>query len=416
MIKKIIVSLCLLISLTASSQEGTSSAYSFYGIGDIRFKGTVDTRSMGGISVFSDSIHINLQNPAHLASLKLINFGIAGTYNSTKSKTETQEEKSKRTILDYFAVGIPAGKFGFAIALYPYSSVGYKIQNISSDATPIFSRYNGVGGVNKFYTGVAYKLTKEINIGADIQYSFGTIETTSLRFINTVQYGTRENNYSNLQGLNADFGITYQTKLKGNKSFFTSLSYTPESELKLQNTRSIEIIQFLNSGSVGVIESEDIDVEDTVIKIPSKLTFGTGYGRVKSWLIGGEISLINNSVMTNRFNDIDDAYFENTIRYNLGGYYIPNYNSYSGYAKRITYRAGLRYENTGLVLQNKSITDFAGTCGVGLPLNGTFSNINFGLEIGKRGTIYYNLVQENYINFSVGLSFSDKWFVKRKFD
>lgn len=416
MIKKIIVSLCLLISLTASSQEGTSSAYSFYGIGDIRFKGTVDTRSMGGISVFSDSIHINLQNPAHLASLKLINFGIAGTYNSTKSKTETQEEKSKRTILDYFAVGIPAGKFGFAIALYPYSSVGYKIQNVSSDATPIFSRYNGVGGVNKFYTGVAYKLTKEINIGADIQYSFGTIETTSLRFINTVQYGTRENNYSNLQGLNADFGITYQTKLKGNKSFFTSLSYTPESELKLQNTRSIEIIQFLNSGSVGVIESEDIDVEDTVIKIPSKLTFGTGYGRVKSWLIGGEISLINNSVMTNRFNDIDDAYFENTIRYNLGGYYIPNYNSYSGYAKRITYRAGLRYENTGLVLQNKSITDFAGTCGVGLPLNGTFSNINFGLEIGKRGTIYYNLVQENYINFSVGLSFSDKWFVKRKFD
>ena len=64
MIKKIIVSIGLLFSLVSFSQEGTSSPYSFYGIGDVRFKGTAETRSMGGVSVFPDSIHINLQNPA----------------------------------------------------------------------------------------------------------------------------------------------------------------------------------------------------------------------------------------------------------------------------------------------------------------------------------------------------------------
>ena len=415
MIKKIIVNLCLLISFTALAQEGTSSPYSFYGIGDIKFKGTVDTRSMGGISVIPDSIHINLQNPALLASLKLTCFSVAGTYFTTKSKTETQEQKSRRTTLDYFAVGIPVGKLGFGLAIYPYSSVGYKIQRVTTNATPISSRYEGIGGVNKVFLGAGYQLTKKINIGADIQYSFGTIETTSLRFLNIVQYGTRENNYSTLQGINADFGITYQTKFKDNRSFFSGLSYTPESKIKLNNSRNIDIIQFLNSGAIGTIESKNVYVENTTINTPSKLTFGSGYGKVKSWLIGGEISLINNSVMSNRFVDIDDAYFENSVRYSLGGYFIPNYNSYSNYYKRITYRAGLRYENTGLVLQNKSITDFAGTLGVGLPLNGTFSNINFGLEIGKRGTIYYNLIQENYMNFSIGLSFSDKWFEKRKF-
>ena len=66
MIKKIAASLCLLLSLTAVAQEGTSSPYSFYGIGDIKFKGAVDTRSMGGVTVFPDSIHLNLQNPAQL--------------------------------------------------------------------------------------------------------------------------------------------------------------------------------------------------------------------------------------------------------------------------------------------------------------------------------------------------------------
>jgi hypothetical protein len=85
------------------------------------------------------------------------------------------------------------------------------------------------------------------------------------------------------------------------------------------------------------------------------------------------------------------------------------------------YRGGLRYENTGLVIQNpgypdKSITDFAANIGLGMPLSGTFTNINIGLEIGKRGTKYANLVEENYVNLSVGLSLSDRWFVKRKYD
>jgi hypothetical protein len=44
------------------------------------------------------------------------------------------------------------------------------------------------------------------------------------------------------------------------------------------------------------------------------------------------------------------------------------------------------------------------------------SNININFEYGKRGTTYYNLVEENYFNISVGLSLSDKWFIKRKFD
>jgi long-subunit fatty acid transport protein len=416
MIKKIIVNICLLISLTAFAQEGTSSPYSFYGIGDVRFKGTVDTRAMGGVSVFPDSIHLNIQNPAHLASLKLTTFTAAGAYNTNNYKTETQEQKSNRTTLDYFAVGIPTGKLGLSIGLFPYSSVGYKIQSLSGDTPPVFSQFNGIGGVNRVFAGAGYQLTKKINIGVSFQYNFGTIETTSLRFVNGIEYGTRENNLSDLQGVNADFGITYQTKFKNNRSFFSSLAYTPESKLRLNNTRSIDIIQFLSSGAVGVIETAAIDVPQSTIITPSKLTIGTGYGKVKKWLVGAEISFINNSVMTNRFDDIDENFFENTIRYNLGGYYIPNYNSFSSYFKRLTYRAGLRYENTGLVLQNKSITDFAGTFGVGMPLNGTFSNINFAVEVGKRGTVFNNLVQENYVNFVVGLSFSDRWFVKRKYD
>ena len=56
------------------------------------------------------------------------------------------------------------------------------------------------------------------------------------------------------------------------------------------------------------------------------------------------------------------------------------------------------------------------TLGVGLPLGGTFSNVNIGFELGKRGTTNAGLIQENYANFTLALSLNDRWFVKRKFD
>jgi hypothetical protein len=52
--------------------------------------------------------------------------------------------------------------------------------------------------------------------------------------------------------------------------------------------------------------------------------------------------------------------------------------------------------------------------GLGLPITGTFSNVNFGFELGKKG-LQKQLVQENYANLSVSFSLNDKWFEKRKF-
>ena len=430
MIKKIIVSICLLFSLAIFAQESTSSPYSFYGIGDIKFKGSVENRSMGSVSVLPDSIHINIQNPAQLACLKITGLALGGTYANTKSKTETQEAKARRTSLDYMIVGIPVGKVGIGFGLIPYSSVGYKIgkttytTETTTDALGVtridtirsnYLKYNGIGGVNKVFLGIGYRLTKNINIGGDLQYNFGTIETNSLQYQTDLQYGSRENNVSDLRGVNFDLGITYQTKVNSKYSFFSNLAYTPEAVLTSGNSRNIEIV-LVTSSSVRPVETQNIGVADTKIKLPSKLSFGSGFGQVKKWLVGGEISFIQNSVMSNRFTDINGATFENSVRYSLGGFFIPNYNSYSSYYKRMVYRGGLRYENTGLVIQDKSITDFAANIGLGMPLGGTFTNINIGLEIGRRGTKYYNLVEENYINLSVGLSLSDKWFVKRKFD
>ncbi|MFZ4105935.1 hypothetical protein [Flavobacterium sp.] len=424
MIKKIIVSFSLLLSLVSFAQEGTSSPYSFYGIGDVRFKGTIENTSMGGMSVIPDSIHMNIVNPAMYSSLKLTTYAVGGTFSVNKLKTDSQSEKAQRTALDYLAIGIPLKKLGIGFGLIPYSSVGYNVKSSSTDLNLIRTdSYNkGDGGVNKVFLGFGYQITKDLSIGADAQYNFGQIKTQniSIRYDSNgfpIQYATVELNKSTASGVNFNTGLAYKIKIDKKLTLFSSATYTPESNLNLGNTRTISLAQTISGVVAGVVgDPVDITVPSNKLKLPSKITFGIGVGDVKKWSIGTEVTLQNSSNFGNRFSDISNVSYQNASKFTVGGYYIPNYKSFSKYFSRIVYRGGFRYENTGLVINNTPIKDGALTLGLGMPLKGAFSNINIGFELGERGTKSAGLVSEQYMNFNVSLSLNDRWFVKRKYD
>jgi len=427
MIKKIIVSISLLFSLVSFAQEGTSSPYSFYGIGDVRFRGTVENRSMAGLSVVTDSIHINLQNPAMYSSLKLTSFSVGGTFSVNQLKTNQKDEKAQRTTLDYLAIGIPLKKVGLGFGLIPYSSVGYNIKNsVYAPDGRTDNYYKGTGGLNKVFFGFGYQLAKNFSFGADVQYNFGKIDTRSLSTQFTlnssneyeqVQYSTRETNSSSASGVNFNAGLSYNTKLYKNISLFSSLTYTPEATITLNNERFIAIVQSVDGVAEAIVgDEEEITVADTKLKMPSKFSFGLGIGDTKKWIVGTELTFQGTSNFGNRFNDIDNVSYENATRFTVGGYYIPNYKSFTNYFERVVYRGGFRFENTGLVINNQPIEDAAVTLGLGLPLRGAFSNVNVGFELGNRGTQKGGLVREHYMNFSIGLSLNDRWFQKRKYD
>jgi hypothetical protein len=415
MIKKIIVSACLLLSLISFAQEGTSSPYSFYGIGDIRFKGTVENRSMAGVAVEQDSIHINLQNPASFANLKYTAFALGGTYNTTTLKTDAKSEKARRTTLDYLAVGLPFGKIGVGFGLIPYSSVGYKIESISADANVNNRRYNGTGGLNKAFLGVGYKITPNFSVGADAQYNFGKIETNTLEFATGIPIGTRELNRADLSGVNFNMGAMYKTKLNDKLNVYTSLNYTLGNTLTSKNTRNIATVAYNSGFNLAVVDVLGERKDTLNLKFPSKISLSAGIGESQKWLIGGKLSYQKSAGQANTYNDFDNVQYGRYASASLGGYYIPNYGSFTSYAKRIVYRGGLKYERTGLFVNGEPINDIGLTVGLGLPITGSLSNVNIGFELGKKGTTVAGLVQENYANISIGFSLNDKWFVQRKF-
>ncbi|HEY0176127.1 MAG TPA: hypothetical protein VGC08_07105, partial [Pedobacter sp.] len=62
------------------------------------------------------------------------------------------------------------------------------------------------------------------------------------------------------------------------------------------------------------------------------------------------------------------------------------------------------------------------TLGLGIPLSRSVTNptalykMNFGTEIGRRGTLTGGALQENYVNLHLGFVINDKWFRRFKFE
>jgi len=435
MIKKLVLVFIAVFTISSYAQEGTASPYSFYGIGSLKFKGTVENRSMGGLSIYTDSIHINLQNPASYAGKNLevlnnesrpVKFTVGGSSSKLNLKSDSGSEKASASTFDYLALSVPMGKFGFGFGLLPFTSVGYKLEAIDGSGN-LSDRFRGQGGINKAFFGLGYQINDEFSVGVDFQYNFGNIQNSTIAFAYDgdgalTQYQSRESNRSDLSGVNFNFGVSYKKMLNEKLELVSGLTYMPESNLASKNQRSISTITISSStGQEFVTNTIDADLEalglmETDLVMPSKYAIGVGIGEPRKWFVGTEYTSQKTSNFSNKLYTRTGTTYEDASTISLGGFYIPQYNSFTSYFKRAVYRAGLHFEKTGLNIENESINEFGMSFGVGLPVGSFFSNANLGFEFGKRGTTNSNLIQENFINFQISLSLNDRWFNKRKYD
>lgn len=404
----------VLFCLTTYAQEGTSSPYSFYGLGQIKPQSSIENRMMGNMNAMIDSVHINLANPASYANLRLTTFSIGATQNFNKISNAETEVDAKRTTVDYIAVALPLKKIGIGFGIMPFSSVGYKIFN--NDQSNTFNFFEGTGGINKTFLGLAYKLNKNWSFGVEGQYYFGEISTKNMTFLQGVTNGTREINDSRVNGLGFNFGVNYFKKL--NKDYFinSSATFAPQGYFDLKNTRQVDVVRINADQEIPVSDPVVLPKVNNTINLPSYFQIGSAFGKHTKWLIGADFVYSQNSALSNRFDDISNITFKNASKVSFGGEYTPNYNSVLNYWNRVTYRAGLRFEDTGMMLNNTTINDYGITFGLSLPLGYSLNALNLGLEYGSRGTTNNGLVKEDYFNVIIGISFSDKWFIKRKYD
>ncbi len=399
------------VSFQSKAQDGSPSPYSFFGLGDTSFNGTTENIAMGGMRIYTDSIHYNVNNPAALTQLKYVNLNIGVSNRFINMSDQSDSHWASAHNISYFGLGLPVGKkIGIGIGLVPVSSGNYQI--FEKDNLGTYT-YKGSGGNSRTFLALAYRLTSNLSIGAEYQYYFGFLDHENYWIPNDPYTYTKENSDVNFTGHSFKFSSIFRYNLKNRHYFNLSATYQTASDFKAHYQSFTRLITSTPNGNDIVEELNRADKDD-IIRFPASFNAGIGYGKHNSWFLGFEY---NRNMMQNFKNPFfDPAYiqYQNATAFRLGGVYTPQYNSITKYWKRITYRAGAYYKNTGMLIYNTPVTDFGITFGLSLPALRRLSNLNIGFELGQRGKITGNLVKEQYINLHIGLSLNDRWFIKRK--
>ena len=413
----------LLIFLAGSpfifAQSNSSSPYSIGGLGELAFKGNAINRHMGGLDIVSDSLHANINNPASLGDLKLVTYSLGLNYKTTKLSSSATNESVTSASIDYLVVAIPTKKFTFSFGILPATSVGYRLQSIieGEDINNVVNQNEGSGGLNQTFFSIGFKVFNFLNFGVSANYNFGKITNESSRQEQNIDFGTFFNKTSSLVGFNYRFATQFKIPLTAKVRLDAMAYYVPENSLTATN-ESIYFTRSVSTQGLGDFENVDLEamnLKETNISLGDQYSFGLGITKEKKWFVGGQYSQRNSADYVNNFISLDNITYANGSRLSFGAFYLPDYSSITSYWKRIVYRAGVRFEDTGVLFNNQALKETGISFGVSLPMAG-YSNTNFGAEVGKRGSQDNGLIQESYWNLIVGLSLNDIWFIKRKFN
>jgi len=418
--KRVFPSILLLffVALAAKAQVA-SSPFSKFGIGDIYGSGLAQNQGMGGIGISNpNSSYLNNQNPALLVFNRITVFqgGLQAENRKATDGTTTQSFFSAN--LNYLAIGLPVipGKWTTSVGLTPYSHVNYNISYsdlASGSNIPINRQETGTGGINQFFWSNGVTINKYLSLGARASYLFSSIVTQDInKFVSSSSTYASVYVRDYFHGLNFSGGISFHKDSLFKKNYRINIGavYSLKSDINTQHFSRYQ----LNSITGPILDSATIDNNlGGKMTLPKNFGVGLSFGKVDKWTAGADFTYLD----FRTFNGFTNSIGIPTIgfRSGVGFEFIPDIFDYSNYFNRITYRIGAAYEKSPYLVNGNTLMDQGATFGFSLPVGG-WSTVDLGIKVGKRGVVLRNLIEENYFRVYFGITFNDRWFIKRKFD
>ncbi|MFP3597310.1 hypothetical protein [Chryseobacterium sp. SIMBA_029] len=422
--KKIFVLSFISVGYFLNAQSLSNSPYATYGIGDVKYDNTIETTSMGGISTafISDfTSSFNFANPANNANFELTSIRLEATNENNYFKTNYNDTKSTKhsTYLSNIAIAFPLSpKVKMGLSYQPYSSKSYELQNSQTlaDGTVLQNKFTGSGTLNTAQVAVSYKVSQEFSVGARANLYFGNLydinefSATNSEFING--YETK----NSIKNFNFTLGTNYQhLNTRTDKKLTVGATATFGNTSNMTTDYKNSTYYYTDTGLTVKANETIIEQKSTSSKnlLPLQASLGVGYGSENHWFFSGQLDYKKGEDISYFGKTID---FQDSYRISAGGWYLPNYNNFRNYFSRVIYRYGAFYERGNLKLDGTSINKFGISGGVMLPFKTSsitrMSGLELGLEVGKRGTLKNNLINQNFINLRIGFNFADKWFRK----
>lgn len=409
------------ITLVVNSQTSTNSPYSGFGFGELTGTNSVQIKSAGNIpSAYRSSQVVNFLNPASYTAFDTTSFIFEGAFDIRYQslKTTSLKEDGISSSIGYLLFGFPLTKWAkCSFGIVPLSRTGYRITDEDTDPGigKIGYSFQGSGGINQFYLGSGFQISRSLSIGANVSYIFGTLDKNEKIFFPDSIYmsGTKiEKSYA-VGDFLLSYGIQYHKEFNNDFIFTAGAAFNLKTNLDSKET-------YLARSFIGTFSGVE-NFTDTVlyrkdeslnIVYPSGFHSGISIRKKGKWLAGIDFS--QRKWTEYKLSGISDS-LENTYKLAAGGEVTPSNSSVDSYWKRCTYRFGMNYEKSYLNFRDDQLNAFGINFGMSLPIRKTKSSLNFGFEVNNLGTTEKNLIHENNFNFTFGVSIYEWWFIKPKY-
>jgi hypothetical protein len=408
-----------------NAQNIGNSPYAAYGIGDVKYDNTVENSAMAGLSTayitdFNSSF--NFRNPAANENLQLTTIKVEATNENNFFKSDYNNYKVTKhsTYLSNLSIAFPiTEKMKFGLGYQPYSSKSYNIlvTETLGDGSVRANTFRGEGSLNTVQGALSYQVTPEFGLGLRTNFYFGNLYDidelaySNAELINGYETKNRVNNF------NFTVGTTYQKKYENDRKLTLGATTTFGNSSKMESYYTNSTYFYNSAGVKNYISTVEERNSTANNLLPLEASVGAGFGHNLRWFVGSQVDYRKGETIQFVGQDFE---YKDSYRISAGGWILPNANNFRNYFERIIYRYGAFYEKGNLNINNTDINKFGITFGATLPFKNTSLNrmtgLDVGVELGKRGTLQNNLVNQNFINLKVGFNFADRWFQKRLYN
>ena len=404
-----IIILLIFVCLTLPVPAQSSSTYTRSGMGDIEYSYSARRLGMGqlGVSV-ADEDFINTLNPAGWYKLTKTRIEFGLYYNGMFLSDNNKSGYFAETEFSGFTIAFPVSELygiGIAAGLVPFSNVSYDVEQTFYTDDPYQLSYQGSGGLTRLFVGTSYKLPFDLIVGASLDYYFGNLKYKSrIEFLQSANsFAEYENTYQP-ESIGATFGFIspdisslIDSERVTDLRFGGSLSYL--------GTADIDSVLMATS-STG---SDTINYGKTTADIPLRLSLGLNAIFNEAYLLS--LDYTYQPWGDYKIGGVNQPGLRNSHKFSLGFEYKP-VKQQANFWEQIILRAGLSFENTQYLVNNKGINEYSVSGGLSLPIS--YENtLDLGVLFAMRGTTDSGLIRENIIRLSLGISFGELWFVRR---
>jgi len=408
--------LLVIFSDALSAQNNTNSPYTRYGYGALSDPISSNSRAMGGIGIgLRDKYHVNISNPASYTAMDSLTFLFDGgvTLQNTNFSDGTYKLNAKNTSVNYFAMQFRLGKkMAMSIGMNPYSNVGYNLSQVYEDTAQPDNysslTFAGSGGLHQLYAGLGINFIKNLSFGANFSYIWGDITHQAVQAFpgNTSALAVTNLDNVDVRSFKYDFGIQYVHRINSKNSLVFGAVFTPKQKL------SNDAYQLTALGVSGS-STEVATTTDTIATCEIPTTIGVGMTYVYDQRLTVGVDVLLQQWSKAKFMNGKDLFCDRT-KISVGAEYLPALYG-NGFFNHVKYRAGAYYSLPYYKLEGKRATkEYGVSLGVGMPVARSNSLISIsGQFIHVQGQASTRL-SENILQVTVGVTFNDTWFFKRK--